>query len=264
MITFTAAAVAVLYTVADRIIEDVLHIDAYWGQLLEVVVMALVTSVVLWLAVLRPLHRQSTAGEEMAATEEMAYHSTTKALAIALDGLDAELLLADSSEAHLKRVLAVRDEGLAACGVVAPHDCPAIRRSQSLQFESSGALDACPYLDQRPSGPCSAACVPVSVGGRSIGVLHAVGPDGRPATSVQIARWEAVATQVGSHIGMLRVMSTATLQAATDPLTGLLNRRSFENRVHAQLRLGRPFALAMGDLDHFKRLNDAHGHGAGD
>jgi diguanylate cyclase (GGDEF)-like protein len=59
-------------------------------------------------------------------------------------------------------------------------------------------------------------------------------------------------------------MSTTTLQAATDPLTGLLNRRSFENRVHAQLRLGRPFALAMGDLDHFKRLNDAHGHGAGD
>jgi diguanylate cyclase (GGDEF)-like protein len=106
--------------------------------------------------------------------------------------------------------------------------------------------------------------VPVSVGGRSIGVLHAAAAEGEPPTSSQVRRFEAIATQTGSRIGMLRVMAATTLQAATDPLTGLLNRRAFENRVHALVRANEPFALAMGDLDHFKRLNDTHGHDAGD
>jgi diguanylate cyclase (GGDEF)-like protein/PAS domain S-box-containing protein len=54
----------------------------------------------------------------------------------------------------------------------------------------------------------------------------------------------------------------------TDMLTGALNRRAFFDqgeavRAHAA-RQGRPVPLAMLDLDHFKALNDAHGHGAGD
>jgi len=59
-------------------------------------------------------------------------------------------------------------------------------------------------------------------------------------------------------------MAATHLQAATDPLTGLLNRRSFENQVQELLRTNRPFSLSMGDLDHFKALNDTHGHDAGD
>lgn len=57
-------------------------------------------------------------------------------------------------------------------------------------------------------------------------------------------------------------------QAATDPLTGLANRRTltetFErHRAHAD-RHERPLTLLIADLDHFKELNDNHGHGAGD
>ncbi|NQV06748.1 GGDEF domain-containing protein [bacterium] len=63
---------------------------------------------------------------------------------------------------------------------------------------------------------------------------------------------------------MLRVMSATTIQAATDPLTGLLNRRSFEDQTHELLLRGVSFSLAMVDLDHFKLLNDTHGHDAGD
>jgi diguanylate cyclase (GGDEF)-like protein len=95
-------------------------------------------------------------------------------------------------------------------------------------------------------------------------VLHAVGAIDRTPTRAEVARLEAVASQAGSRIGMLRVMSATTLQAATDPLTGLLNRRSFENQAHAILRQHGPLALAMGDLDHFKLLNDVHGHDTGD
>jgi diguanylate cyclase (GGDEF)-like protein len=291
IVTVTAGAVALLYAAADRVEEDVLGIESLLGKVLEVVTMGITTCVVLWAAVLRPLHRQAEAQRqaaearqlaieqnaaqqhfesqlhralEMAFTEEMAYASTAKALRQTCDEVDAELLLADSSEAHLKRAVALADDGPARCPVASPHDCPAIRRSQTLVFASSSTLDACPFLDGRPGGPCSAACVPVSVGGRSIGVLHTAARDQEPPTAGQVRRLESIATQSGSRIGMLRVMSATKLQAATDPLTGLLNRRAFENRVHALLRVHQPFALAMGDLDHFKRLNDTHGHDAGD
>ncbi|MEU4564267.1 GGDEF domain-containing protein [Actinoplanes sp. NPDC023936] len=54
----------------------------------------------------------------------------------------------------------------------------------------------------------------------------------------------------------------------TDPLTGCLNRRGFDERIAAELagarRAGTPLTLVLLDLDHFKSVNDAHGHQAGD
>lgn len=56
--------------------------------------------------------------------------------------------------------------------------------------------------------------------------------------------------------------------ATEDPLTGLFNRRHFLDLAHAEVRrshrYGRPLAVVMLDLDHFKNVNDSHGHAAGD
>jgi diguanylate cyclase (GGDEF)-like protein len=57
-------------------------------------------------------------------------------------------------------------------------------------------------------------------------------------------------------------------QATSDPLTGLLNHRAFQQRVDTEVRRAqryeRPLALVLLDLDHFKSINDAYGHQAGD
>jgi diguanylate cyclase (GGDEF)-like protein len=56
--------------------------------------------------------------------------------------------------------------------------------------------------------------------------------------------------------------------AATDPLTGIANRRAFRERATAELRridrYGGEACLLMMDLDHFKQINDSYGHDAGD
>ena len=53
-------------------------------------------------------------------------------------------------------------------------------------------------------------------------------------------------------------------EAATDPLTKGLNRRSFLTLLDQAANSGQPFALIMFDIDHFKSVNDTFGHDAGD
>jgi diguanylate cyclase (GGDEF)-like protein len=66
------------------------------------------------------------------------------------------------------------------------------------------------------------------------------------------------------RIGTVRAFETTQLQAATDSLTGLPNRRTLEQRMRALSTRGDPYAIVMCDLDRFKLLNDTHGHAAGD
>lgn len=52
--------------------------------------------------------------------------------------------------------------------------------------------------------------------------------------------------------------------ARRDPLTGLPNRRALDEAFAARAERAGPYALAICDIDHFKRLNDRHGHPVGD
>jgi len=70
------------------------------------------------------------------------------------------------------------------------------------------------------------------------------------------------ALKLGETLDALRRLATR------DQLTGLLNRREFD-RILAEeseraIRFGRPLALALVDIDHFKKVNDTYGHPAGD
>jgi diguanylate cyclase (GGDEF)-like protein len=176
-----------------------------------------------------------------------------------------ELLLADNSHAHLLRMAVSSPTGVGpGCGVDSPDACPAARRAQVQRFPDSEVLDACPKLQGRPEGRLSALCVPVSIMGRTVGVIHATGPAGDSFGDNVVQDLETLAKLAGARIGLLRVMAETQLQATTDSLTGLLNRRSFEQRMSV-IRRGEPVVtFAMADLDHFKMLNDRHGHETGD
>jgi diguanylate cyclase (GGDEF)-like protein len=176
-----------------------------------------------------------------------------------------ELLLADNSHAHLHRMAAVGPEGKPpSCGVDSPDRCPAARRAQIQEFTDSDHLDACPKLRNRPEGRISALCVPVSIMGRTVGVIHATGAPEAKVDDDDVDDLATLAKLAGARIGLLRVMAETQLQASTDTLTGLLNRRSFSERVAAVPAQMHPITVAMADLDHFKTLNDTYGHETGD
>lgn len=115
------------------------------------------------------------------------------------------------------------------------------------------------------------------------------GPDGtqiveyRTRTAAGALRWFEAHTRavVGDHLtitGIVAVVRDVTRRkkleeelsraASTDPLTGLANRRAFDDALAARLNVAKAGAVAgcvaIFDLDHFKRVNDRFGHAVGD
>ena len=176
-----------------------------------------------------------------------------------------ELLLADNSHAHLLRMAhAPACAEPVGCGVDSPDRCPAARRAQVQRFADSDELDACPKLRGRSGGAVSALCVPVSIMGRTVGVIHATTEQHTVFADTTAQDLGNLAKVAGSRIGLMRAMAETSLQAATDSLTGLRNRRSFEQHYTLLRRQDTTIAVAMADLDHFKTLNDTYGHETGD
>jgi diguanylate cyclase (GGDEF)-like protein len=203
---------------------------------------------------------------EMADDEVAAFDVIGRAMRTVASEAPIELLIADNSHAHLERVVVSQpgDATGRGCPVDSPDGCVAARRAQTQVFHDSDDLDSCPMLRGRDRGRCSGVCVPVSIMGRTVGVVHATGDADRPLGDDEVAALQTLANQAGNRVGMLRVMAETQLQASTDGLTGLVNRRSLENRVRHLRSEGTAYALVMADLDHFKALNDAYGHETGD
>jgi diguanylate cyclase (GGDEF)-like protein len=110
--------------------------------------------------------------------------------------------------------------------------------------------------------------VPIRVRRELWGSLLVVArPDEQIPSDVE-ERLTIFADLVGLAITNTDTSARLLAQATGDPLTGLLNHRAFQDRVESEVgraqRYGRPLALVLLDLDHFKLVNDAYGHQAGD
>jgi diguanylate cyclase (GGDEF)-like protein len=108
---------------------------------------------------------------------------------------------------------------------------------------------------------------PLRFRNRLQGALIAIGERG--AFDASVGRViSLISNQAAAAIDLIELLETNKRLALRDGLTGLLNRRAFdealERAVSQAERAGLPLSLLMIDLDHFKRLNDTYGHSAGD
>ena len=114
--------------------------------------------------------------------------------------------------------------------------------------------------------PHVAAAIPLMNGGVTVAMLTVWSADRIPEVAITaletIAPFAARQVEHAGELGMMRHL------AERDGLTGLHNRRGFDQQLEAEIarfeRYRRPFALIMMDLDHFKKVNDQYGHEAGD
>jgi diguanylate cyclase (GGDEF)-like protein len=110
-------------------------------------------------------------------------------------------------------------------------------------------------------------CVPMISQGDVIGILVIASdrPDDDSADSTHIV---TLAEQLSLAISNVSLRNTLRHQSTVDPLTGLYNRRFFDESLKRELartlRSRSACSVVMMDLDHFKRINDTYGHDGGD
>jgi diguanylate cyclase (GGDEF)-like protein len=136
-------------------------------------------------------------------------------------------------------------------------------RGRIKTYVHDGSIDA-DESDARP-----AAAVPVIYHDRTMGVLMVTSDDPqRLWQENEVMLLRTVADQVAVAVNHARLFQQMQHQALTDGLTGCFNRRFFEIQLerdlHLATRMRQPVSLILLDIDHFKRVNDTHGHDAGD
>ena len=108
---------------------------------------------------------------------------------------------------------------------------------------------------------------PITVAGKPWGALGAAYRENLIPADVE-SRLLRFASLVGLAISNADAWDRLERQASTDPLTGIANRRTFRERLAEEVaraeRYERHLSLSIIDLDHFKAVNDAHGHAGGD
>lgn len=117
-------------------------------------------------------------------------------------------------------------------------------------------------------GVRSIAYIPLVVGEKVIGALIVASRNPGAYSSRQVKLLEELTSQIAQPVENSCLFAKAEQMARIDDLTGLLNRHSLDelitNEISRHTRYGGIFSLIILDADSFKRLNDTHGHSAGD
>ena len=128
--------------------------------------------------------------------------------------------------------------------------------------------EADPWLTRLMPGATNLVVVPLSAEGRSLGALVVESPERARIQRRVVTGLERSATYAALALRNAWLLEQVQRLAATDGLTKIANRRTFENTLERELaraaRSAEPVSLVMVDIDHFKALNDQHGHQAGD
>ncbi|CAN5789024.1 sensor domain-containing diguanylate cyclase [soil metagenome] len=110
----------------------------------------------------------------------------------------------------------------------------------------------------------SMICVPLIARGERVGVVTATSERANVFNTTHLELVRFISTTIALDIENVRLHRVAV----TDPLTGAFNREFLMQRLPAELQdaidRDRALSVAMVDVDHFKSVNDQHGHGVGD
>jgi diguanylate cyclase (GGDEF)-like protein len=157
-------------------------------------------------------------------------------------------------------------EGQEPAETISPSQCWALKRGKShLNLLGPDALRC-----QHHVGDAVVLEIPMMARGEVYGLLdiQAEGDDAEARLASSAAVAHALADAMSLALSNIALREKLRTQALRDPLTGLYNRRYMEDVLdrYANLaeRNGSTLAIVMFDLDHFKRLNDEHGHALGD
>ena len=157
---------------------------------------------------------------------------------------------------------------------MAPDELPLEGSGTTAQVYATGRPCRVDYAARLGPGetlphPWSASvAVPIRVESRLWGALGAVALHGTRLTEDAEERLSHFAELVGLAIANSEAREQLMLQARTDPLTGLAHHGTFHRALAEEIartaRFGHALSLAVIDIDHFKTVNDEHGHEVGD
>ncbi|HEY2161953.1 MAG TPA: sensor domain-containing diguanylate cyclase, partial [Solirubrobacteraceae bacterium] len=139
----------------------------------------------------------------------------------------------------------------------------------SIAIDDVGRVASLSGLADEHGLPLGSACAaPLVFGDRLLGVLVALAHGAKVFLPQDIQALETYAAHAAIALSNARLVEQLEREAATDPLTGLANKRAFELAYGAELsraaRKGNNVALVLIDIDHFKDVNDTFGHPFGD
>jgi diguanylate cyclase (GGDEF)-like protein len=124
-------------------------------------------------------------------------------------------------------------------------------------------------LIANPGEPCgSIVTTMMRAGDRIVGTIAIHARIWGAYSSSDLSALEMLAATAAIAIRNAQLFAQVQLLATTDPLTGVANRRHFYNLVQREIersvRYTKPMSIVLFDVDHFKRVNDTHGHFVGD
>ena len=193
---------------------------------------------------------------------------TGRVMAELLPGMGGRVYLLRPSQDLAESAAAFGTPAAPSAELLQPLQCWALRKGQLYRADRLADSVTCAHVDvSAVDADAWSMCVPLLAQGVALGLLHVsgVGASARDQTQSLL---ETVAEQLGLALVNLQLRESLRAQALRDSLTGLFNRRYLDESLQREVtrcrRRGAPLAVMMLDVDHFKRFNDTHGHGAGD